>query len=161
VAVLKKVRMAIVALLVVGLGVAGYAGYRLVTEEPPDHQAAASRVTGTTDDGWQVVTYRGLHLVVPPSWRRLDMDACDGDLPQERWGTAELDPCAPDAGLWFLASATFDPATGPGVHTAPVSESLPEGGWAGYVTRGDVVVDVADADEAVVRRILQSVSETI
>jgi hypothetical protein len=159
VAVLKKVRMAVVALLVVGLGVAAYAGYRLFTESPPAHRAAVSRTTGTTDDGWQVVTYRGLHLEVPPDWRRLDMSSCDSE--PERWGPAGLDPCAPDAGLWFLASATFDPATGPGVHTAPVSASLPEGGWAGYVTRGDLVVDVADPDEAVVRRILQSVSETI
>jgi hypothetical protein len=161
VAVLKKVRMVIVALLVIGLGVAAYAGYRLVTEEPPPHKAAVSRTTGTTVDGWQVVTYRGLHLEVPPGWRRLDMSSCDRDLPQERWGAAELDPCAPDAGLWFRAAATFDPATGPGVHTAPASKNLPQGGWAGYVTRGDLVVDVADPDEAVVRRILQSVSETI
>ena len=44
----------------------------------------------------------------------------------------------------------------------PVSRvRLPDGGWAGYVTRGDVVVDVADADQAVVRRILQSVTETV
>ena len=156
---LKKVRMAVVALLVLGLCIGGYAGYRLFTEEPPAHQAAISRSTGTTADGWQVVTYRGVHLEVPPDWRRLDMDGCKSS--GERWGPAGLDPCAPDAGLWFLASATFDPATGPGVHTAPVSESLPDGGWAGYVTRGDLVVDVADPDEAVVRRILQSVSETV
>jgi hypothetical protein len=159
VAVLAKVRAAIVALLIVGLAGAGYAGYRLLTEERPPHAPAISRSTGTTADGWQVVTYRGLHLEVPPDWRRLDMTGCDLSL--ERWGPAGLDPCAPDAGLWFRSSATFDPATGPGVHTAPVSASLPNGGWAGYVTRGEVVVDVADADQAVVRRILQSVSATV
>jgi hypothetical protein len=41
---------------------------------------------------------------------------------------------------------------------APASGTLPAGGWTGYVTRGDVVVNVTEADEAVVRRILQSVS---
>jgi hypothetical protein len=159
VAVLKKVRMAVVALLVVGLGVAGFAGYRLVTEDRPEKADPVSSSSGTTDDGWRVVTYRGLHLEVPPDWRRLDMSGCDA--PRERWGPTGLDACAPDAGLWFLASATFDTTFEPGVHTAPVSDNLPEGGWAGYVTRGDVVVDVADPDQNVVRRILQSVSETV
>jgi hypothetical protein len=155
VAVLKRVRVAIVCLLVAGLAVAGYAGYRLFTDETT-HHAAVSRVTGTTDDGWQQVTYRGVDLEVPPGWTRLDTADCSFVV--EHWGPADLDPCADDAGLWFYASATFDPATGPGVHTAPASEDLPDGGWAGYVTRGDVVVDVADADQAVVRRILQSVA---
>lgn len=155
----KKIRAAVVALLIAGLFVAGYAGYRLFTEEPPDHGPAVSRTTGTTDDGWQVVTYRGVHLEVPPDWRRLEANGCDVSM--ERWGPAGLDPCAPDAGLWFREAATFDPATGPGVHTAPASVNLPDGGWTGYVTRGDVVVDVTDPDQAVVRRILQSVREDI
>jgi hypothetical protein len=157
VAVVKKIRAAVVVLLIAGVLVAGYAGYRLFTEEPPEHGPAVSRTTGTTDDGWKQVTYRGVDLEVPPSWERLDMTDCDSS--PERWGPAELDPCAPDAGLWFLESATFDPATGPGVHTAPASVNLPDGGWTGYVTRGDVVVNVADPDQDVVRRILQSVGQ--
>jgi hypothetical protein len=159
VAVLKKVRAGVVALLVAGLVIAGYAGYRLVTEEPPEHAPPVSRSTGTTTDGWQVVTYRGVNLEVPPDWRRLDTSRCDAEL--ERWGPAGLDPCAPDAGLWFHQAATFDANFAPGVHVAPASESLPDGGWAGYVTRGEVVVDVADPDQAVVRRILQSVTEPV
>jgi hypothetical protein len=155
VAVVNKIRAAIVVLLMVGLLVAGYYGYRLFTEEPK-HEPAVSRHIGTTDDGWQQVTYRGVDLEVPPGWRRLDMKGCEFTF--ERWGPANLDPCSNDAGLWFHASATFDPATGPGVHKAPKSAHLPDGGWAGYVTRGDLVVDVADPDQAVVRRILQSVS---
>jgi hypothetical protein len=155
---LSKIRMAIVVLLVGGLAVAGYAGYRLFTEEPT-HKPQVSRVTGTTDDGWQEVTYKGVNVELPPGWERLEVADCGPS--QERWGPADLDPCAGDAGLWFLASATFDPAGGPGVHTAPVSDNLPQGGWAGYVTRGDVVVNVADPDQAVVRRILQSVSQTL
>jgi hypothetical protein len=47
------------------------------------------------------------------------------------------------------------------VHTAPASVNLPDGGWTGYVTRGEVVVDVTDADQNVVRRILQSVGEDV
>jgi hypothetical protein len=159
VAVRQKVRAAVVVLLIAGLVAAGVAGYRLFTEEPREHAPPVSRSTGTTDDGWQVVAYRGVNLEVPPDWRRLDMSSCTSEL--ERWGPAGLDPCAPDAGLWFQNAATFDTNFDPGVHTAPASESLPEGGWAGYVTRGEVVVDVADPDQAVVRRILQSVTETV
>jgi hypothetical protein len=157
VAVVRKIRAAIVVLLIAGVLVAGYAGYRLFTEEPPARQPAVSHTTGTTDDGWLQVTYRGVDLEVPPSWKRLNMTDCDSAA--ERWGPAELDPCAPDVGLWFLASATFDAATGPGVHTAPPSVNLPDGGWTGYVTRGEVVVNVADEDQDVVRRILQSVGQ--
>jgi hypothetical protein len=155
---LKKVRVAIIVILVVGLAVAGYAGYRLFTEEP-DHEPPISRSTGTTEDGWKQVTYRGVDLEVPGEWERLDATGCTEDV--EHWGPADLDPCAADRGLWFLESATFDPPTGPGVHSVPVSISLPAGGWGGYVTRGKVVVDVADDDQAVARRILQSVSQVL
>jgi hypothetical protein len=154
----QRIRMAVMALLVIGLAIAGYVGYRLVTEEP-DRDPPISRATDTTDDGWQVVSYRGVTVEVPADWARLDMASCVAS--SERWGPAGLDPCAEDVGVWFLDSATFDAATGPGVHSAPASDDLPEGGWAGYVTRGRVVVDVAGADQAVVRRILQSVSQPI
>jgi len=155
---LKRVRMAVVVLLAVGLVVAGYVGYRLFTEKP-HHEPPISRVTDTTDDGWQVVSYLGVKVELPPDWARLDMGACVGS--SEHGGPSGLDPCAGDVGLWFVASATFDPATGPGVHTAPPSDNLPDGGWSGYVTRGKVVVNVAGPDQEVVRRILQSVSEPI
>jgi hypothetical protein len=158
VAVLSKIRAAVVVALVVGLVVAGFVGYRLFSEEP-DHDPQVSRVTGSTDDGWQQVSYRGVTVELPPDWERLDMASCQASL--EHWGPVELDPCADDVGLWFLASATFDSATGPGAHAAPASDNLVQGGWSGYVTRGDVVVSVAGSDEAAVRRILQSVSQPI
>jgi hypothetical protein len=158
VAVVSKLRVAVIVLLVAGLVVAAYAGYRLVTEEP-EHRPPVSRSTGTTDDGWQQVTYRGVTVEVPPEWERLDNAGCQGFT--EHWGPGDLDPCAGDAGLWFLASATFDPATGPGVHAVPSSANLPEGGWGGYVTRGSVVVDVADASQDVARHVLQSVSGVV
>jgi hypothetical protein len=155
---LSKIRVAIIVVLVAGLAVAGYAGYQLFTEEP-HHDPPVSKATDTTDDGWQVLSYLGVTVEAPPDWERLDMSGCA--TTSEHWGPAALDPCADDAGLWFLASATFDPATGPGVHTVPASANLGKGGWGGFVTRGKVVVDVSADDQAVVRRILQSVSEPI
>ena len=155
---LSKIRVAIVVILVAGLVVSGYAGYRLFTEEP-DRDPASSQVTGTTVDGWQQVSYRGVTVDLPPDWRRVDNAICDPDL--ERWAAAGQEHCDSDAGMSFLESDTFDAVTGPGVRVAAASDALPAGGWTGYVTRGDVVVNVTEADEVVVRRILQSVSETI
>jgi hypothetical protein len=155
---LDKLRTAVIVLLVIGLGAAGFVGYRLFTEDT-GHAPPSSRVSGTTDDGWQQVTYRGVTVELPPSWKRLDTAICE--VPRERWSIAGQAPCDGDGGLTFLASATFDPATGPGVHTSPPSGAFPAGAWMGYVTRGDVVVNVLDPDQAVVRRVLQSVSETI
>jgi hypothetical protein len=146
------------AVLIAGLVVAGSAGYRLFTEKPV-HEPQMSRVSGTTDDGWQQVTYRGVTVELPPGWKRLDTAICDRDL--ERWAAPGEEPCEGEVGLWFIDADTFDPVSGPGVHTSAASDVFPDGGWTGYVTRGDVVVDATDADEAVVRRILQSVGETI
>jgi hypothetical protein len=155
---LGKIRVAIVVILIAGLVVSGFVGYRLFTEKP-DRDPPSSRVTGTTDEGWQQVSYRGVTVDLPPDWNRLDTAICALDL--ERWALAGADPCEGDAGLSFIDEDTFDPATGPGVHTAPSSDTLPVGGWTGYVTRGDVIINVTDADEVVVRRILQSVSQSI
>jgi hypothetical protein len=154
-------RRILVGVLVVGLALAGYAGYRLFTTEPDEDAPEQERasVTGAAEDGWQRLSYGELRLEVPPGWSRLDMTECESAI--EHWGAPDTDPCADDLGLWFFASAVFDPATGPGVHRVDPSDSLPTGGWAGYVTRGDTVVDVADLDEAVVRRVLQSVVEPV
>jgi hypothetical protein len=154
---LSKFRMAIVLVLVAGLVVSGYVGYRLFTEEP-DKEPPVSRVTGSADDGWQLVSYRGVTVELPPEWDRLDMTGCE--FPLERWGSRDLG-CVDDGGLVFLESSTFDAATGPGVHADPPSDAFPDGSWSGYVIRGDVVVSATDADEAVVRRILQSASVPI
>ena len=155
---LSKIRVAIVAVLIAGLVVSGYVGYRLFTEEP-DRDPQSSRVTGTTDDGWQQVTYRGVTVELPPDWSRLDTAICEAEL--ERWATVGQEQCEGDIGLSFLDTDTFAATTGPGVHTTPPSEALPAGGWTGYVTRGDVVVNVTEADEVVVRRILQSATQSI
>ncbi len=155
---LSKIRAAIVVVLVVGLVVSGYVGYRLFTEEP-DRPPRSSKVTGTTDDGWQQVAYRGVTVELPPDWSRLDTGVCDGEL--ERWAAAGHEPCDDDGGVSFLDADTFESAIGPGVHTTPASDLQPNGGWAGYVTRGQIVVTVSDSEEVVVRRILQSVSVPI
>jgi hypothetical protein len=155
---LSRIRVAIVVVLVAGLVVSGFVGYRLFTEEP-DRDPPVSHVTGYTEDRWQLVSYRGVTVEVPPEWARLDTAICDVEL--ERWAAAGQEQCEGDTGLSFLDSHTFDSSAGPGVRAAPASDTLPAGGWTGYVTRGDMVINVTEADEAVVRRILQSASAII
>src|SRR3954453_22653158 len=128
----------LMAVVVVG----GYAGYLLLPAAPPQTPAHAplpdeqpeppaevSRATGTTDDGWQQVTYRGVKLEVPAQWARLDASECEGQW--ERWGAARIDPCG-DLGLVFHSSSSFESGAGPGVHEAAPSAALPDGGWEGY-----------------------------
>ena len=156
----QVVRRVVLGLLVVGLVVAAAVGYHLVTAEPEADGDGAeqprSRTTGTTDDGWRVVAYDTVTLEVPPAWGFLDTSGCE--FAAEHWGPDGVDPCSSGVGLWFYGSATFDPATGPGVHKEPPSDALPDGGWAGYVTRVDVAVYAVDLDRELVRRVLRSVS---
>ena len=98
---LGKIRVAIVVVLIAGLVVAGYVGYRLFTEKT-DRDPPSSRVTGTTDDGWQQVSYRGVTVELPPDWQRLDTAICDAEL--ERWATVGVEQCDGDTGLSFLDS---------------------------------------------------------
>lgn len=151
------VRRVFIALLIVGLVAGGAVGWVLFTgAAPEDLQADQARIEGTTDDGWQQLAYRGLALETPAGWVRLGMAGCDAQY--ERWGPETSDPCADGTGLWFFDSATYDPRDGPGVQVREPSEGLPEGGAAGYVIRGSVVVYAADVDPEVVRRILRSVA---
>ena len=80
------------------------------------------------------MSYRGVTVELPPDWRRLDTAICDAD--SNVGGRSVCEQCDGDTGLSFLDSDTFDAATGPGVHTTPASDTLPAGGWTGYVTRG-------------------------
>ena len=86
---------------------------------PSTHATAGlAQVTGTTDDGWQLVTYRGRDrrgaagLAAPRHVELRRTDSSAGGRPVSTRARS-------DAGLWFLDAATFDPATGPGVHTVP------------------------------------------
>src|SRR3954469_22156524 len=121
---LSKIRAAIIVVLAAGLVVAAYAGYQLFTEKPV-HESSVSRATGTTDDGWQQVTYRGVKLDVPAEWARLDAGECEGQ--GERWAAAGVDPWG-DLGLVFRSSSSFESDAGPGVHNAASSAALPDGG---------------------------------
>ena len=146
------------AVLVLGLVTAGAVGWLLFTAEP-EHESPSEEqadVVAAADDGWQELSYGGLRVEVPSGWTRMDGD-CESAA--EHWGPTELGPCSTDVGVWFHASATFDPFTGPGVHAVEPTDDLPDGGYGGYVTPGELSVYAQDLDAEVVRRVLRSVRE--
>jgi len=151
-------RRVFLAVLVLGLVVAGGAGWLLFTAEPERESRSDPRadVVGAADDGWQELSYGGLRVEVPAGWTRMDGD-CDSAA--EHWAPTDLGPCSEDVGVWFHASATFDPSSGPGVHAVEASDAAPDGGYGGYVTLGDLAVYAQDLDAEVVRRVLRSVRE--
>lgn len=105
--------------------------------------------------GWQTIEHEGLLVDVPSTWQRTDTSGCEFEIP--RWGDPAVSPCAFRDGVTFYASATFDPAHGPGV-----VRSLTDGEvtWSGYHGAGDFVVYVFEhADQRQVRAILASVRE--
>jgi hypothetical protein len=153
------VRRLFIVVLVLGVAAAAWAGWWLYSAEPehePPQQERAD-VVGAADDGWQQLAYQELRIEVPPDWVRLETSGCDNVA--EHWGPTDLGPCASAIGVWFYASATFDPASGPGVHAVEPTNGLPDGGFGGYVTPGDQAVYAQDVDQEVVRRVLRSVSE--
>lgn len=152
------VRRLFLAVLVLGLVAAGGAGWLLFTAEPEHDSPPEERadVVGAVADGWQELSYGGLRVEVPAGWTRMDGD-CESAA--EHWGPTELGPCSTDVGVWFHASATFDPFSGPGVHAVEATGDLPDGGFGGYVTPGDLAVYAQDVDQEVVRRVLRSVAE--
>lgn len=102
-------------------------------------------VDGAVVDGWRTVTYDGVSVDVPDAWQRLDMSSCEWEFVQ--LGPATADPCEQTDGVSFYGSATFDPATGPGLR-----------GRSGYVGAGDRIAYVT-ADPDVAWRVLASARE--
>lgn len=102
-------------------------------------------VDGAVVAGWRTVTYDGVSVEVPDAWRRLDMADCEWQFVQ--LGPASADPCEQTEGVSFYGSATFDPATGPGLR-----------GRSGYVGAGDRIAYVT-ADPGVAWRVLASARE--
>ncbi len=108
-----------------------------------------SHVVGDAErPGWRTVELDGVRVDVPASWERASRRGCEFRF--ERWAPPSDRGCDGVVGLSFYASATFDPAQGPGVHRRSP-------GWGGYALAGDLAVDVAAPDRTLVSRVLASV----
>ena len=111
---------------------------------------------GVVDDaaastGWKVLEYEGVRVDVPAEWERVDQTGCEFQF--ERWGPPGTEECEYDGGVAFYASATFDPAHGPGMRR---SNSQDEPTWGGYAYAGEFAVYASDDDRTVVAEILRS-----
>ena len=111
----------------------------------------AEVVAESSQPGWKTIQYQGVRLDIPSAWDRSDMSGCEFDF--EHWAPPGAVDCGMDGGVAFYASATFDPAHGPGIRRSDDSQG---GSWGGYTDAGQFVVYVSDRDREVVRRVLTS-----
>lgn len=114
------------------------------------HDDGAEVVAESSQPGWKTIQYEGVRVDIPSAWDRSHMGGCEFEF--EHWAPPGAAGCGMDGGVAFYASATFDPAHGPGIRRFEGSQ----GGWGGYTVAGGFAVYVSDADPEVVKRILSS-----
>ena len=115
------------------------------------HEGGAEVVAESSQSGWKTIRYRDVRVTIPAVWERSDRDECEFKF--EHWAPPESDDCKTSGGVAFYASATFDPARGPGVARVQ-NRGEPE--WGGYTYAGELAVYVADDDRAIVQQVLKS-----
>ena len=119
-------RLLLALLVVVVMATAGTAWWwthRVQHADPDDHAASGTRA----------ITYQDLRVVIPASWERRELDGCEFRF--EHWSRHSVPHCDTESGVSFYASATFDPATGPGVRRSRTGAAT---AWSGYVVLGSV-----------------------
>jgi hypothetical protein len=115
------------------------------------HDGGAQVVAESPQPGWKTIQYQGVKVDIPSAWERTDMDDCEFEF--EHWAPPGAADCGMGGGVAFYASATFDPAHGPGV----IRNGATQGArWGGYTDTGELAVYVSDSDRALVRRVLNS-----
>jgi hypothetical protein len=117
--------------------------------------SGAEVVAGSIRHGQKTIDYRDVRVAIPADWHRSDMDGCEFRV--EHWAAPQAHECGVGSGLAFYASATFDPAHGPGIVRQGNATGGDGSSWAGYVDAGDVVVYVAHTEREVVQQVLDSV----
>lgn len=104
--------------------------------------------------GWQTIDFEGIRVDIPADWERSDMDDCEFRF--EHWASPGSPACGSSGGVAFYASATFDPAHGPGIRS---SEFNGDPDWGGYVDIGEFAVYASDDDRELIGTILGSARE--
>ena len=141
----RTARVLLLALVCTGLvagGLLWYAGR--------DSHAEVVTASSTTG-GWKTIEFQGVRVDIPASWEPVDTDDCEFHF--ERWAPPASLECDGEGGLAFYASATFDPAHGPGIRRGD-SPGAPV--WAGYAYAGDLAVYASDDDRALLEKVLTS-----
>jgi hypothetical protein len=116
------------------------------------NDGGAEVVAESPQPGWKTIEFQGVRVDIPSAWERSDMDGCEFEF--EHWapppGAAD---CGMEGGVAFYASATFDPAHGPGVRR---TEDKQGAAWGGYTDAGQFAVYASDNERDVVVRVLDS-----
>ncbi len=125
------------------------------------YQAASGSSPGVVTDspaksGWKTIEYQGIRVDIPSGWERSEMADCEFRF--EHWAPADSPGCGSDEGVAFYRSASFDPASGPGVER--VEANGVSHFWAGYVEVGGWAVYASDGDQDVVAMLLNSARVT-
>src|SRR3954449_529993 len=115
------------------------------------HDGGAQVVARSPQPGWKTIQYHGVRVDIPSAWERTDMNDCEFEF--EHWAPPGAADCGMHGGLAFYASATFDPAHGPGVIRTEDPQRVR---WGGYTLTGRFAVYVSDGDRGLVRRVLSS-----
>jgi hypothetical protein len=115
------------------------------------HEGGAQVVAESTKPGWKTIQYDDVRVTIPSAWERSDMDDCEFEF--EQWAPPDSEDCKMFAGVAFYASATFDPARGPGVGR---TEARGEPDWGGYTYAGEFAVYASDDDREIVQQVLRS-----
>lgn len=111
---------------------------------------------GVSGISTKTLEYEGIRVDVPSSWVRMDLG--EFELPHEMWGPPVQNPCHAETGASIYASATFNPATGQGVHRVDGTAMPCRTVWGGSEDVGDVSVYIQDTSMDVVRSALASVA---
>src|SRR3954454_1535999 len=114
-------------------------------------QVVAHVIAESPQPGWKTIQYHSVRVDILSAWERTDMDDCEFEF--EHWAPPGAADCGMHGGLAFYASATFDPAHGPGVIRTEDPQRVR---WGGYTLTGRFAVYVSDGDRGLVRRVLSS-----
>ncbi len=138
-------RVLVLAVVCIGLLAGGFIWYA----QRDSHAEVVSE--SSKSGGWKTIEYQGVRVDIPASWEPTDTDDCEFKF--ERWAPRDEAECDGDGGVAFYASATFDPAHGPGVSRTDRPDSP---AWEGYSYAGEFAVYASDDDHALVQKVVDS-----
>ena len=121
------------------------------SDDPPSPRPTPAVSTSPLPGGLQRIVFQGATVDVPDDWEPIDC----GEFTWTQLGPAGPGPCGGGAGVAFYASATFDPADGPGVVRR--SDQGASALWGGYEYGGDWAVYVQTPSRGLTRQVLGTV----
>ena len=128
-------------------------------QESAEASAGASGLVNTSEvssspgtEGWRTVDFDSVRVDVPSTWAASWNRKCGSQWP--RWGPPGSRRCKSNLGLRVYTSGVIETFIPPGLH--PPTSTAPDL-WTGYVDFEGATVFVSHPDQAVVKRVMDSV----